>query len=152
MLYLVRHAKAKSRSNWDGDDTVRPLTANGRAQADALADRLAEHAVGTLTSSPYLRCMQTLQPLAARLGTEVVAEPRLGEGADLSGILGLIETLTEGSVMCSHGDLIPATMAALERRGCRIEGDPDWRKGSAWLIQRIDGVIERAWAVAPPTT
>ena len=33
MILLVRHAKAGSRSQWDGDDDERPLSSSGREQA-----------------------------------------------------------------------------------------------------------------------
>ena len=36
-LYLVRHAKAGSRHDFDGSDRDRPLTNSGRRQASALA-------------------------------------------------------------------------------------------------------------------
>ena len=39
-IHLVRHAHAGNRSAWRGDDRVRPLSAKGRAQADAIADAL----------------------------------------------------------------------------------------------------------------
>mgnify|MGYP000349545033 CR=1 FL=1 len=64
MLFLVRHAKAGSRSQWVGDDRLRPLSNKGRTQSEVLADRLAPVATGMLVSSPYLRCIETLQPLA----------------------------------------------------------------------------------------
>ena len=34
-ILLVRHGKAGSRSQWDGDDDERPLSSSGREQADA---------------------------------------------------------------------------------------------------------------------
>ena len=40
-LFVVRHAKAGSRRDWDGDDSLRPLSKDGRRQADAVAARLA---------------------------------------------------------------------------------------------------------------
>ena len=42
-LFLVRHAKAGSRSTWDGDDFHRPLTASGRTQAKALAEVVGDY-------------------------------------------------------------------------------------------------------------
>jgi 8-oxo-dGTP diphosphatase len=151
MLYLVRHAKAGSRSTWEGDDRDRPLTDAGRRQAEGLADRLASLATGLLVSSPYLRCRQTLDPLAARLGRRIGSDERLAEEQGFEGALELLGTLPDGSVLCSHGDVIPDTIAALERRGTTIAGTPDWRKGSVWLLLR-DGAagVTRAAAWPPP--
>ncbi|NDG67366.1 MAG: NUDIX hydrolase, partial [Actinobacteria bacterium] len=38
-IYLVRHAKAGSRKNWDDDDTQRPLVESGREQARLLVQK-----------------------------------------------------------------------------------------------------------------
>lgn len=136
MLYLVRHAKAGSRRDWDGDDQLRPLSKAGRTQAKKLAKRLIAEHPSSLISSPYVRCMQTLEALALRLDTDVISDERLAEGDDFSGALELVETVPDGTVLCSHGDIIPATMAALERRGCRILSEPDWRKATVWVLTR----------------
>lgn len=150
MLFLVRHAKAGSRHDWVGDDVARPLSKAGRKQADALADSLRAAGATELYSSPYLRCVQTLEPLAEALGVEVVVDQRLTEGDDFSGALELLAAAHDGAVLCSHGDVIPATMAALERRGCAIVGEPDWRKATVWVIQREDGDCVSANVWAPP--
>ena len=71
MLYLVRHAKAGGRQEWRGDDRLRPLSKEGRRQADSLARRLARLTTGDLLSSPYLRCVQTVEPLASVVGKNV---------------------------------------------------------------------------------
>ena len=60
---IARREQPTARTNV-GDDRLRPLSGKGRAQSVLLADRLAPLAVGTLVSSPYLRCVETLQPLA----------------------------------------------------------------------------------------
>lgn len=138
VLYLVRHAKAGSRHDWVGDDSARPLSRSGERQAAALAERLAWLATGTLVSSPYLRCRQTLLPLAAQLGVTVLEDERLAEERGFSGAVQLLGELPHGSVLCSHGDVIPETMQALQRRGCHIMSEPDWRKASTWVIQRDD--------------
>ncbi len=68
-IYLVRHAKAGDRAGYDGDDTLRPLSGKGRRQAVAICERLSRLIVklpdALLLSSPYIRCIQTLEPLAA---------------------------------------------------------------------------------------
>ncbi|MEN9645885.1 MAG: hypothetical protein RL238_2554 [Actinomycetota bacterium] len=151
MLYLVRHAKAGSRSQWVGDDRPRPLTDAGRLQADRLADLLAPLATGDLVSSPYLRCVQTIEPLGERVGRTVRADDRLAEDTGFEGALELLAELPDGSVLCSHGDVIPATIGALQRRGCEIHTEPDWRKASTWVLTRDEhGAITDAACLAPP--
>lgn len=148
---MVRHAKAGSRSGWQEDERQRPLTAPGWDQARALAARLHPLAVGTLVSSPYLRCVQSLAPLADMLATEVTTDERLAEGNDAREVLGLLAELADGSVLCSHGDVIPEALDALVRRGCLVAGEPQWGKGSVWVLHRqASGAITRAAAWPPP--
>jgi 8-oxo-dGTP diphosphatase len=150
MLYLVRHAKAGTRSEWEGDDRLRPLSSKGRKQAAALAEVLAPLTTGRLVSSPYARCVQTLEPLAERLGSRIDLDERLAEERGFAGAIELLDGLPEGSVVCSHGDVIPETMAALERRGCVIVGEPDWRKATVWVLTRGDGKVLTATVSPPP--
>jgi 8-oxo-dGTP diphosphatase len=151
MLYFVRHAKAGSRSQWVGDDRLRPLSDKGRAQSEALAAQLADVATGVLVSSPYLRCVETLQPLAERVDGAVRADDRLAEDTGFAGALELLGELPDGSVVCSHGDVIPETIGALQRRGTTIVGEPDWRKASVWALTRdAAGEITHATAWPPP--
>jgi len=155
-LYLVRHAKAGERARWSGEDLLRPLSGKGRRQAVALCDRLhplvSVSPTAMLLSSPYIRCIQTLEPLAARLHSTVIRDERLIEGADRDGALELVATLPPGSVMCSHGDIIPDVMAALERRSATITNDPDWRKGSVWVLSRQGSIVVSATVWPPPNT
>lgn len=150
-LYFVRHAKAGDRGSWDGDDFHRPLSTAGWKQANRLADRLSLLDVSVLVSSPYVRCMQTLEPLGDRLGREVVADERLTEGAPFEGSLELLDEVPDGAVLCSHGDVIPETIDALVRRGLEVRSVPDWRKASVWVIERKkSGRFTRAVVWPPP--
>ena len=151
MLYLVRHAKAGSRREWSRDDRLRPLSAAGRHQAKALAKRLVAEDVKKLISSPYLRCIQTLHPTAKTIGSKVETDERLAEGRSFIDVLDMLEMLPDATVLCSHGDVIPETMAALERRGCEFTTPIEWRKGSVWVLHRDgQGEIVKAEAWPPP--
>jgi 8-oxo-dGTP diphosphatase len=151
-IYLVRHAKAGSRSDWDGDDEVRPLSKNGWKQAHGIAERLSGRRVpSALLSSPYLRCRQTLEPLAAATGLTVLVEPRLTEGSPFEPVLDLLAEVADGTVLCSHGDVVPDTIAALQRRGCELLTAADWRKATVWTIERDQsGTCISAGVWGPP--
>jgi 8-oxo-dGTP diphosphatase len=149
-IYFVRHAKAGSRQQWVGDDVVRPLSKAGRAQAEGLVGLLGGQAVPRIASSPYLRCVQTVEPLAAAVGLVVEPLDMLAEGRPFEPVLELLVALAEESVLCSHGDVIPDTIEALMRRGMVVEGEPDWRKGATWVLERVDGDVVRAKALPPP--
>ena len=67
-VMLVRHARAVSKREWAGPDLLRPLDDVGERQAMGLVDTLAETPIRRLGSSPALRCVQTLEPLASHHG------------------------------------------------------------------------------------
>src|SRR4051794_998763 len=151
MLYLVRHGKAGSRHDFSGNDRLRPLSSAGRRQADSLGTRLVEAGVKHFVSSPYVRCVQTLRPAAKALGAKVETDERLSEGHSFVGVMELMADLSDGTALCSHGDVIPETIGALAQRGCEFLSEPDWRKGSVWVLGRDpNGEIISAEAWPPP--
>lgn len=152
-VFVVRHAKAGSRRDWEGDDVDRPLSKAGRRQADALRARLGREAISGLWSSPYVRCVETLEPLARACGLDVVAEPRLAEGTSPPDVLALLGELPDGAVLCSHGDVIPELVDSLVRRGAEVLTPPDWRKASIWVLATpgADGHVPTLAAEPPPT-
>jgi 8-oxo-dGTP diphosphatase len=150
-LYLIRHAKAGDRHRWTGPDDVRPLSKKGWRQAEGLRAAFEGRDIPRLLSSPYVRCMQTLEPMAEMIGGKVEPAPVLAEGMSFDGALDLLQTLPDGSVLCSHGDVIPDTIDALIRRGTALVGTPDWRKAVTWVLERdARGAITTATAVPPP--
>ena len=150
-VYLVRHAKAGERRLWEGDDIDRPLSTKGRKQSQLLAKRLAALDVSTLHSSPYVRCTQTLEPLGDRLRRSIAIDPRLSEEMPFEPVLEMLAEVPAGAVLCSHGDVIPATIGALERRGVDLRTPPDWRKATVWVLKRNKhGEIVHATVWPPP--
>ena len=141
-LYVVRHVKAGDRSKWNhAPDPERPISKNGRRQAEALATRLAGEGVTALVSSPSLRCVQSLEPLGAALGLKIDTDERLFEGAPFEESMAVVRDLPDRAVICSHGDVIPELINALARRGTELTTDPDWRKAAVWIL---DGPDERS--------
>ena len=139
-LLLVRHAHAGSRSAWDGPDRERPLSAKGRAQARSIATNLEKYAPATLFSSPYVRCIQTLDPLAVELGLDVEPVETLGEGRGYEA-LDLVRRLAgTDAALCTHGDVIPDVLLALAGEdGLDLGPYPREAKGSVWVLES-DGV------------
>jgi 8-oxo-dGTP diphosphatase len=133
-VFVVRHARAGHRSDWDGDDRERPLTSAGQGQAQAIAGRLAGEDLTSLWSSPFARCTQTLEPLAERTGLSIRTDDRLAEGTPLEATLDLIEHAGDGAVLCTHGDVLTDAMNALVRRGTELTTAPEWRKGAIWVL------------------
>jgi len=150
-IYLVRHAKAGERRLWKGDDIDRPLSKKGWKQAELVSKRLAKLDPGLVFSSPYVRCVQTLEPLAKRLGTTVEIDQRLCEHEPVGPLLELLADTADQTVLCSHGDIIPAAILALRKSGTNLRTPPDWRKASVWVLRRNKkGVIVHATVWPPP--
>ena len=150
-VFLIRHAKAGSRHEWTAPDGGRPLSRGGWKQANALASRLSGEVITRLLSSPSLRCRQTLEPLAERLGLGIEIRGELSEGNRFDSVLPLLDEVADGTALCSHGDVIPSVIDALIRRGLDVIGSGDTRKASMWVLERDgDGEFSRAHAEPPP--
>jgi 2,3-bisphosphoglycerate-dependent phosphoglycerate mutase len=75
-IYLVRHAHAV----WQNDE-ARALSRSGRKAARALATLLADHPISAIYSSPFRRSVETVEPLADRVGLRQILVPDLRERA-----------------------------------------------------------------------
>ena len=152
-LYVVRHAKAGVRSAWTGPDEVRPLTRRGRKQAHRLVERFQGLEIERILSSPYLRCIQTVEPLGQARGLPVEAAPALREGASVDELLLAVALLRDQpTVVCGHGREIETMIDRLEADGATIEGARGIAKGSVWVLDR-DGeqVVAAHYLPAPPS-
>jgi 8-oxo-dGTP diphosphatase len=139
VVYLVRHAHAGKKANWEGPDVARPLSAQGRKEALGLVDRLGPHPLGRLLSSPAERCLQTIQPLAGRLGRPIEPSQALGLDGTADGVLELLTSpALRQAVLCTHGELIGEVFVELQRAGIELSAPPRWPKGSTWMLD-LDG-------------
>ena len=147
--FVVRHGKAGSRRRFEGDDRLRPLSRNGRAQAEAITELLAHRDIARVVSSPYTRCIQTVEPLAKKLGLEVELDEELGEGHDWAHAIELVQRAKAPIALCSHGDVIGDLMRHLAARGVPLDDDR-FEKGSTWVLQVEDGEVVKARYLPPP--
>lgn len=147
-VLLVRHAKAGSRSQWDDDDDLRPLSSTGHDQAEHLARLLPLFGPDRVHSAPPVRCRDTVAPL----GMPVADEPLLGEdgwGADPDAGLARFHELAAApgvTVVCSQGGVIPAIVGALTGRD-----DVPSRKASTWVLTFTGGELRTADHYPRPT-
>jgi 8-oxo-(d)GTP phosphatase len=130
-VLLVRHAKAGDRDRWEAPDHPRPLTTNGQGQAERLVHALAGFDVDRILSSPYLRCTQTVDPLAAARGLTVEPCHELAEGEGRAAVE-LVRSLLDGAThtaLCTHGDVVEEV---LDELGVTRSG---WtKKGATWVL------------------
>jgi 8-oxo-(d)GTP phosphatase len=143
VVALVRHAKAGSRSQWEGEDALRPLSGSGREQALHLDRLLRLFGPDRIVSAPPVRCRDTVAPLAQRLGMPVEDEPLLGEDgywAEPAAALARLRELAAASgvtVACSQGGVVPDLVGALTTGARLPDLEPDdlhAKKGSTWLL------------------
>ncbi len=150
-LLLVRHADALSRGEWDGDDIDRQLSGKGHRQAAALVAVLAEFEPARLLSSPYLRCLETLAPLADHLRSPVEPDGRLGEGAGRAAVELVGSLRHDRVVLCSHGDVIPDVLAAVATEDeVELGPHPRVEKASVWVLEADGGRFTSATYLPPP--
>jgi broad specificity phosphatase PhoE len=114
---LLRHASAGHRLDWEHDDHLRPLDERGRRQSADLVELLRPFGVRRIFSSPYVRCVQTVEPLAAALGLEVELDERLKEGEGGAAAEVLRE---DGVVCCTHGDIVEALLGRGLKKGAAV--------------------------------
>jgi len=114
---LLRHASAGHRLDWEHDDHLRPLDARGRRQSADLVELLRPFGVLRILSSPYVRCVQTVEPLAEALGVELEEDPRLEEGAGAAAATVLRE---DGVVCCTHGDIVEELLGHSLKKGAAV--------------------------------
>jgi 8-oxo-dGTP diphosphatase len=151
-LYLVRHARAGSRQRWQGADDLRPLSKVGRKQAAGIARTRSRSEITRIVSSPFVRCRETVEPLAAKLGLEIELSDALAEGAPASQSLRLVEKLLDqNAVVCSHGDVLGNVLAHYASLGVRLS-DTRLEKASTWVLDAVDGEVTSARYRPPPGT
>ncbi|MEV0245882.1 NUDIX hydrolase [Nocardia sp. NPDC050712] len=149
-LVLVRHAKAGQRGRFDGPDAERPLERAGQAQAHGLVPNLLAFGASEVFAADPARCVQTVQPLAEKLGVPITLEPLLSEtgyAADPDAARARMVGLVSDSavrVVCSQGKVIPDLLAWwAERDGIALPSARN-RKGSAWVLSFVDGKLVAA--------
>lgn len=149
LIHVVRHAHAGDREAWTADDDLRPLSPRGCAQAERLADVLTARPAA-IYSSPSVRCMATVLPLAQRHRLPVCTLAELYEGGSAATMVQRLAAEPRFPVVAStHGDLLVGLLEMLVDTGLtllarRIE------KGSTWTLEVSDGVISSARYAPPP--
>jgi len=155
VVHVVRHAKAKNRAEWTEPDELRPLTKRGQRQADALAARLRDERPARLVSSPYVRCVQTLDELARALDLPIETTELLAEGGDGARALDLVSSLGRSEspvVCCTHGDVLFDLLRQVTAAGVTLDGPRDAPVASTWALEVVDGRIVGALYVERPAT
>ncbi len=149
-IYLVRHARAVRKSQWNDKDRKRPLDRRGRKQAIDLAVRFKAHPVSRILSSDSQRCVQTTRPLVNAIRMPAVLDRRLRIGAGAGGVLELFDELRgQSPVVVTHGEIIEPVLRMLRKDGVDLDGPKEWKKGSVWVLEARKGRV-RSGTYIPP--
>ena len=133
MTLLIRHARAGKPDEWPGDDRRRPVDERGLKQAADLVEALSEYPLTRILSSPYDRCVQSVEPLAQARGLEVEIRDELGEERQLDDGVELVRSLLDQDVaLCGHGGLSDALVGTSQKKGETLVLDAHGR-----IVERI---------------
>ena len=126
-IYVIRHCKAQ------GQEPNAPLTLEGVKQAEELSHALAEVYIEQIVSSPYIRAMQSVEPLAKRLVLDIKLDDRLIE-----------------RVLCK--DALSSWIEHLKRSFHDMDYFLEGGESSRQAMQRIVGVVDEVQLGSAQTT
>lgn len=153
LAYFIRHAKAKNRLKWSERDDLRPLSKAGFEQAVALPALYEGQPFMRLFSSPYVRCMQTLEPLAAARGLPLETADELAEGAPIGVALELMLSASgEGpAAFCTHADVMMDSIEELVAAGVPLDGPLEFKKAATWILETSERGFVSGRYLPPPS-
>jgi 8-oxo-(d)GTP phosphatase len=132
-VLVIRHASPVDQDEWVGDDRLRPLDAPGFAQAARLVELLEGYEISRVVSSPALRCVQTVEPLARARGLEVEGREELAdERQQTDGATLVLSLRGEHVAVGVHGGLSEAAFGESQKKGEVLVIDADGR-----IVERI---------------
>lgn len=146
-VLLVRHARARRRSAWHGEESDRPLTEGGAIQAVGMGALLSAYGVEQVITSPWERCYATVLPYAEAAGIEVDVRPELTEAAHerrKRPVRTLVDTAIRNphvpAAICTHRPVLPTVVdTLLDRAPNRLRRavpttDPFLRTGEMLVV------------------
>lgn len=155
-LILLRHTKALKRQLWDGDDGDRPLEHVGQIQAARIPAVYAAYGIEKIYSSDAIRCVQTIEPMAAEYGLTPIYSSEISEfGFEKDQEKALdyaVSVMAEGeaSVMCSHNPVLPKLVKKLIGKKNFKRLSAELKPGDSFVLHHREGeVIAVDWTPAP---
>ena len=138
---LLRHARAGRKLSDTSKDFKRALDRKGKEVALRLpgAIELYVHPEAIL-SSPFRRCVETVQPLAEELDLHIVEDERLTPGRSATTVREALLDLPAHSVVSTHGEVIAQL----------FDGRARCAKGAFWVVERREGTFSPQRYVEAP--
>jgi phosphohistidine phosphatase SixA len=128
-IIILRHARAGKKISNRSKDFKRGLDRKG----EAVARQLPELITGSLCpsailSSPFRRCLETVEPLAEAIDLAVVEDDRFSPNSRAI-VRDAFADVAADSVVCTHGEVIVRLLG--RQAQCA--------KGAFWVVERREG-------------
>jgi 2,3-bisphosphoglycerate-dependent phosphoglycerate mutase len=120
-IYIIRHCEAK------GQPPESSLTEKGQKQAQELARYFSNTHIDRIISSPFLRAIQTIEPLGKKRGIKIEKDERLAE-----------RTLSSGDLP----DWLEKLEATYEDLDLKFEGGESSREAMDRIVQVVEEAYE----------
>jgi 8-oxo-dGTP diphosphatase len=140
---LLRHAKAITRDEWQGDDDDRPLDALGQNQSKRLLSIYQVFNLQQIHTSDAVRCYDTVGPIAKGLGIKLEVTGKLSESSykkDKEKAIDYAKELIKDDqriLLCSHNPILPKLLNKLTKKSDLDAADEKLFPADSWVIHRI---------------
>ena len=155
-LILLRHGKAISREEWEGDDGDRPLAQLGQQQSKRMHALYHPFGVTEIHTSDAVRCYETVAPIARTMSLNLVYWTELSEYAfekDKKAAINVVNDIIESearAMVCGHNPVIPGIVAKFIGKKNFKELDHGLLPGEAWILHHKEGeIVAIDWVQAP---
>ena len=137
---LLRHAKAITRDEWQGDDDDRPLDALGQNQANRLLGIYQVYNLEQIHTSDAVRCYDTVNPMVKGLGIKLEVTGKLSESTykkDKEKAFDYAKDLIKEDariLLCSHNPILPKMLNKLTKKSDVDADEGKLSPADAWVI------------------
>ena len=139
---LLRHAKAVTREEWQGDDDDRPLDSLGQNQANRLLAIYQVYNIEQIHTSDAVRCYDTVNPIVKGLGIKLEVTGKLGESTykkDKEKAFEYAKDLIKEDariLLCSHNPILPKMLNKLTKKSDVDADEGKLSPADGWVIHR----------------
>ena len=139
---LLRHAKAVTREEWQGDDDDRPLDSLGQNQANRLLAIYQVYNIEQIHTSDAVRCYDTVNPIVKGLGIKLEVTGKLGESTykkDKEKAFEYAKDLIKEDariLLSSHNPILPKMLNKLTKKSDVDADEGKLSPADGWVIHR----------------
>lgn len=124
-VIVQRHAAALSRAKWRKGEQTRPLNSKGRRQAAALPPLISAYAPSSVVTSPWKRCVATVEPFARAGGMDIDTKDSLTEAGHekrpsrAAAVVDRVLRSARATVVCTHRPVLPTVISVAREHATR---------------------------------